>query len=88
MQSLLDTVAAEISSDSGKGFRNVQKLHILISAKCWKLQWQFSMFFFNYYYFYLNNRIFSSGITWVLVYRTEKYKRLKAEVEKQSKKRK
>lgn len=27
------------------------------------------------------------GITWVLVYRTEKYKRLKAEVEKQSKKR-
>ncbi|KAJ0065396.1 hypothetical protein NL108_009539, partial [Boleophthalmus pectinirostris] len=27
-------------------------------------------------------------ITWVLVYRTEKYKRLKAEVEKQSKKRK
>lgn len=29
-----------------------------------------------------------SGITWVLVYRTEKYKRLKAEVEKQSKKRK
>lgn len=28
------------------------------------------------------------GITWVLVYRTEKYKRLKAEVEKQSKKRK
>ncbi|KAG7264834.1 hypothetical protein CRUP_001478 [Coryphaenoides rupestris] len=26
------------------------------------------------------------GITWVLVYRTEKYKRLKAEVEKQSKK--
>lgn len=31
--------------------------------------------------------ILSSGITWVLVYRTEKYKRLKAEVEKQSKKR-
>lgn len=30
----------------------------------------------------------SSGITWVLVYRTEKYKKLKAEVEKQSKKRK
>lgn len=28
------------------------------------------------------------GITWVLVYRTDKYKRLKAEVEKQSKKRK
>ncbi|KAF3823093.1 hypothetical protein GH733_010529, partial [Mirounga leonina] len=27
-----------------------------------------------------------SGITWVLVYRTDKYKRLKAEVEKQSKK--
>ncbi|ETE60213.1 Transmembrane and coiled-coil domain-containing protein 1, partial [Ophiophagus hannah] len=26
------------------------------------------------------------GITWVLVYRTDKYKRLKAEVEKQSKK--
>lgn len=80
----MDTVAAEISSDSGKGFRNVQKLHILISVKCWKLQWQFSIFF----KFYLNNRIFSSGITWVLVYRTEKYKRLKAEVEKQSKKRK
>lgn len=32
--------------------------------------------------------VFSSGITWVLVYRTEKYKKLKAEVEKQSKKRK
>ncbi len=30
----------------------------------------------------------STGITWVLVYRTDKYKRLKAEVEKQSKKRK
>uniref|UniRef100_A0A8C1AMD6 Calcium load-activated calcium channel n=1 Tax=Cyprinus carpio TaxID=7962 RepID=A0A8C1AMD6_CYPCA len=28
----------------------------------------------------------STGITWVLVYRTDKYKRLKAEVEKQSKK--
>lgn len=27
-----------------------------------------------------------AGITWVLVYRTDKYKRLKAEVEKQSKK--
>uniref|UniRef100_A0A8C0UID4 Calcium load-activated calcium channel n=1 Tax=Cyanistes caeruleus TaxID=156563 RepID=A0A8C0UID4_CYACU len=27
-----------------------------------------------------------TGITWVLVYRTDKYKRLKAEVEKQSKK--
>lgn len=87
MQSLLDTVAAEISSDSGKGFRNVQKRHILISVNCWKLQWQFSMFFFLNF-FYLNNHIFSSGITWVLVYRTEKYKRLKAEVEKQSKKRK
>lgn len=33
------------------------------------------------------NLILSTGITWVLVYRTEKYKRLKAEVEKQSKKR-
>lgn len=32
--------------------------------------------------------VFVSGITWVLVYRTDKYKRLKAEVEKQSKKRK
>lgn len=32
--------------------------------------------------------LFPVGITWVLVYRTEKYKRLKAEVEKQSKKRK
>lgn len=31
--------------------------------------------------------LFISGITWVLVYRTDKYKRLKAEVEKQSKKR-
>lgn len=30
----------------------------------------------------------SSGIAWVLVYRTEKYKKLKTEVEKQSKKRK
>ncbi|XP_029818082.1 calcium load-activated calcium channel [Manacus vitellinus] len=30
--------------------------------------------------------LFVSGITWVLVYRTDKYKRLKAEVEKQSKK--
>lgn len=30
--------------------------------------------------------VFVSGITWVLVYRTDKYKRLKAEVEKQSKK--
>uniref|UniRef100_A0A4W2E109 Aldehyde dehydrogenase 9 family member A1 n=1 Tax=Bos indicus x Bos taurus TaxID=30522 RepID=A0A4W2E109_BOBOX len=29
---------------------------------------------------------FERGITWVLVYRTDKYKRLKAEVEKQSKK--
>ncbi len=28
------------------------------------------------------------GLTWVLVYRTEKYQKLKAEVEKQSKKRK
>lgn len=35
-----------------------------------------------------NTLICFSGITWVLVYRTEKYKRLKAEVEKQSKKRK
>uniref|UniRef100_A0A452HSQ5 Calcium load-activated calcium channel n=1 Tax=Gopherus agassizii TaxID=38772 RepID=A0A452HSQ5_9SAUR len=30
--------------------------------------------------------LLAEGITWVLVYRTEKYKRLKAEVEKQSKK--
>lgn len=30
--------------------------------------------------------LYISGITWVLVYRTDKYKRLKAEVEKQSKK--
>jgi len=29
-----------------------------------------------------------SGLTWVLVYRTEKYQKLKTEVEKQSKKRK
>lgn len=35
-----------------------------------------------------NKTLFYPGITWVLVYRTEKYKRLKAEVEKQSKKRK
>jgi hypothetical protein len=28
------------------------------------------------------------GVTWVLVYRTEKYKRLKTEIDKQSKKRK
>ena len=27
-----------------------------------------------------------SGLTWLLVYRTEKYKKLKSEVEKQSKK--
>uniref|UniRef100_A0A8C3TRC8 Calcium load-activated calcium channel n=1 Tax=Catharus ustulatus TaxID=91951 RepID=A0A8C3TRC8_CATUS len=32
--------------------------------------------------------LLAEGITWVLVYRTDKYKRLKAEVEKQSKKRK
>uniref|UniRef100_A0A4W2F2M0 Calcium load-activated calcium channel n=1 Tax=Bos indicus x Bos taurus TaxID=30522 RepID=A0A4W2F2M0_BOBOX len=30
--------------------------------------------------------LLAEGITWVLVYRTDKYKRLKAEVEKQSKK--
>eukprot|EP00066_Takifugu_rubripes_P028750 XP_011618016.1 PREDICTED: transmembrane and coiled-coil domain-containing protein 1 isoform X1 [Takifugu rubripes] len=30
--------------------------------------------------------LLAEGITWVLVYRTEKYKKLKAEVEKQSKK--
>ncbi|XP_074135989.1 calcium load-activated calcium channel-like [Sminthopsis crassicaudata] len=30
--------------------------------------------------------VYQTGITWVLVYRTDKYKRLKAEVEKQSKK--
>lgn len=42
------------------------------------------------YYFYTqtSSSSLSLGITWVLVYRTEKYKRLKAEVEKQSKKRK
>lgn len=28
------------------------------------------------------------GLTWLMVYRTEKYQKLKAEVEKQSKKRK
>ena len=32
------------------------------------------------------NHIFL-GVTWVLVYRTEKYKRLKSEIDKQSKKR-
>lgn len=31
--------------------------------------------------------LLAEGITWVLVYRTDKYKRLKAEVEKQSKNR-
>jgi hypothetical protein len=30
--------------------------------------------------------LLAEGLTWVLVYRTDKYKRLKAEVEKQSKK--
>lgn len=40
-----------------------------------------------YLLFFLQT-LFPVGITWVLVYRTEKYKRLKAEVEKQSKKRK
>ncbi|KAL7984701.1 hypothetical protein Chor_003271 [Crotalus horridus] len=30
--------------------------------------------------------LLAEGITWILVYRTDKYKRLKAEVEKQSKK--
>ncbi|KAK2179752.1 hypothetical protein NP493_474g03022 [Ridgeia piscesae] len=30
--------------------------------------------------------VFGEGLTWLLVYRTEKYKKLKAEVEKQSKK--
>lgn len=37
---------------------------------------------------YLHVALNVLGITWVLVYRTDKYKRLKAEVEKQSKKRK
>jgi len=32
--------------------------------------------------------IFDLGLTWLLVYRTEKYQRLKGEVEKASKKRK
>lgn len=31
---------------------------------------------------------FLLGLTWLMVYRTEKYQKLKAEVEKQSKKRK
>ena len=29
---------------------------------------------------------FAQGVTWVLVYRTEKYQKLKSEIEKQSKK--
>jgi len=29
----------------------------------------------------------SIGVTWILVYKTEKYQRLKAEIERQSKKR-
>lgn len=34
-----------------------------------------------------NVRMRCSGLTWLMVYRTEKYQKLKAEVEKQSKKR-
>ena len=30
--------------------------------------------------------LFAQGVTWVLVYRTEKYQKLKSEIEKQSKK--
>lgn len=30
--------------------------------------------------------LFRTGLTWVMVYRTEKYQKLKGEVEKQSKK--
>lgn len=44
------------------------------------------MFLFSFLYKFCP--VSFAGITWVLVYRTEKYKRLKAEVEKQSKKRK
>lgn len=32
--------------------------------------------------------LLGEGLTWLMVYRTEKYQKLKAEVEKQSKKRK
>jgi hypothetical protein len=38
--------------------------------------------FFLIYLFY----IYCLGLTWLMVYRTEKYQKLKAEVEKQSKK--
>ena len=32
--------------------------------------------------------LLSEGLSWLLIYRTEKYKKLQSEVEKQSKKRK
>ena len=35
-----------------------------------------------------NKSVLLTGVTWILVYKTEKYQRLKAEIERQSKKRK
>lgn len=41
------------------------------------------IYLFQYIYFICT---FFLGLTWLMVYRTEKYQKLKAEVEKQSKK--